>query len=237
MTVTTVSPQVTGPSGAQTVDTAITELLLAGYTGRDRAKVLAHVRELELAGVAPPDRAPSLFVLEPGLLTTGDAITVQGPETSGEVEMVLVRSSPGIRVTVGSDHTDRQIERESVARSKTVCAKVVASGAWRVEEVAGRWDTLELRSWSTFDGRRKLYREGSLADFLTVDELCKELAAMGRPPTPGQVIFGGTLALSGHGTFEYGERFETEVRDPATGRTLGCSYAVRTPMWSPQTRR
>lgn len=227
MTVTTLSLQVTGPSGAQTVDTAVTELLLAGYTGRDRAKVLAHVRELELAGVAPPDRVPSLFVVEPGLLTTGDAITVRGPETSGEVEMVLVRSSHGFLVTVGSDHTDRRIERESVARSKTVCAKVVAGGAWRVEEVAGRWDTLELRSWSTFEGRRKLYQEGSLADFLTVDELSEEMAAMGHQPTPGQVIFGGTLALSGHGTFEYGDRFETEIRDPTTRRTLGCSYAVR----------
>jgi hypothetical protein len=59
------------------------QALLAGYTGRDRAKVMEHIHELEKLGVTPPDRIPTIFVVPPDLITTDPALPVSGPETSG----------------------------------------------------------------------------------------------------------------------------------------------------------
>ena len=51
-------------------------------------------------------------------------IEVSGPDTSGEVEYVLVQRPDGLWVTVGSDHTDRKAETVGVSLSKQLCAKV-----------------------------------------------------------------------------------------------------------------
>ena len=206
-------------------DVAVRSLILAGYTGRDRARVLAHLAELEKAGVAPPARVPSVFVVPVDLLTTAPEIAVSGAETSGEAEFVLLTTAGERLVTVGSDHTDRALERIDVDRSKAACPKVVSREAWRYEDVADHWDALEIRSWSTRDGARRLYQEGTLGGFMEVDRLIRELADMGQPDAEGRALFGGTLPLRGE--FEYGERFEAELRDPVLGRALSVGYAVR----------
>jgi hypothetical protein len=211
---------------SQVVAVPVGSLVLAGYTGRDRAGVLAHIAELERAGVAPPSRVPSVFVVPPPLATTAGSIDVASGRTSGEVEFVLLSSPVGRLVGIGSDHTDRELETEDIDRAKAACAKVIGSAVWRYEEVAGHWDALEIRSWSTIDGRRRPYQEGTLAEFLEVDRLLSELDTLGHPDRPGRVLFGGTLPLLAGG-FECGEGFEAELRDPVLGRTIGVAYAVR----------
>ena len=96
----------------------VRQLLLAGYTGRDRHAVMAHVRELEALGVAPPDRIPSVFVVDPWSVQVTDAIESGGPETSGEVEVVLIHRDGGLLVGVGSDHTDRACEAIDIDEAK-----------------------------------------------------------------------------------------------------------------------
>jgi hypothetical protein len=89
------------------VDVPVDHVILVGYSGRDREAVQAHIRELELLGVAPPARVPAMYTVSPELVTTGSRLVVDGTATSGEAEFVLVPSPHGVLVGVGSDHTDR----------------------------------------------------------------------------------------------------------------------------------
>lgn len=207
-----------------TIEVGVSQLLLAGYTGRDRAAVHAHIGELEALGVAPPSRIPSVFVVDPALVGVIQKLKASGPETSGEVEVVLLQSAIGLLVGVGSDHTDRAHEAIDVDESKGMCAKPISRHVWRYEDVASHWDHLELRSWTTAGSERVLYQEGSLAAFLTVETLISELAAAGYPDLNRTVVFGGTLpCIDG---LSCGERFDIELRDPVLGRALSWAYNV-----------
>lgn len=222
------SLDVEGVDGSRTpVDVPVRQLLLAGYTGRDRAAVLEHVKELEALGVAPPARIPSVFVVEPDLVAAVAAIEVSGRETSGEVELVLLQSDEELLVGVGSDHTDRAHETIDIDEAKRICSKPVAPRVWRHRDVAAQWDQLELRSWTTDGADRRLYQEGTLAELLPVDALLDELRDAGFDHGDGTVVFGGTLP-----TFEglsFGQRFEMELRDPVLDRSVASSYVVAVP--------
>ncbi|MBV8086948.1 MAG: DUF2848 family protein [Chloroflexi bacterium] len=203
------------------------EILLVGYTGRDRAAVLAHIEELEKElGAAPPPRVPMIYTVPGSLVTTASAITVNCPETSGEAEVYLVQSPDhGLLVGVGSDHTDRKAEAEDIPRSKGLCQKVLSPEVWRYDDVAARWDDLELRSWVTVNGDRRPYQQGRMAELLAPPALLDEVRQAGYTDLTRKLIFGGTLALIGG--FAYAERFEAELRDPATNRAMRVDYAVR----------
>src|SRR5665213_2949254 len=141
----------------------IRSLVIAGWTGRDSARVEAHVRELEAEGIPRPPRTPMFYVLSASLLTIAPEITVVGNATSGEVECLLVSRDDGLWVGLASDHTDRALERTSVSKSKQVCEKPVASVLWRFGDVAPHWDRLELRSFIDANGTRTPYQSGTAA--------------------------------------------------------------------------
>ena len=207
----------------QPVTLDVREVLLAGYTGRDRAGVMAHIEELADLGVAPPERVPMVYVVGP-IVTTSPRLVVHASQTSGEVEFFLAPTPTGLLVGVGSDHTDREQEAIDVATSKRLCPKVVSRSVWRYADVEDHWDQIEIRAWVTKDGERRLYQEGTLAAFMPVADLLAELERAGYPDLAGRLVFGGTLpALGG---FVYGERFECELRDPLLDRRLACAYDV-----------
>lgn len=208
----------------QPVHVAVRQVLLAGYTGRDRAHVMAHIRELASLGVAAPERVPAIYVVEPALLTTASSVRVTGTDTSGEAEFFVVSTPQGLLVGVGSDHTDRAHEAISVDEAKAMCPKPISREAWRHEDVAGHWDRLELRSWVTDAQGRRLYQEGCLVDLLDVEHLLAELASSGHADLEERIVFGGTLpAIGGLGS---GHRFEVELRDPVLDRRLSCAYDI-----------
>jgi hypothetical protein len=213
-------------SGAEKpVAVPIDEILLAGYTGRDRNAVLEHIRELEKIGVAPPPSVPMIYVADAALLTTTDAIEVTEPQTSGEAEACFLLHDGELLVGAGSDHTDRKQEAVDIAESKTLCQKPVSRAFWRFADVSDHWDDLQLRSWATQGGSRRTYQEGRMGDFLRVDNLMDELKRAGHPDLARRFIFGGTLpAVEG---LVCGERFEVELRDPVLKRSLDCAYEVR----------
>jgi hypothetical protein len=203
----------------------IDEVLLAGYTGRDRAKVMEHIHELETLGVAPPPRIPMVFVVTPDLLTTHPHIEVNEPQTSGEAEFYLIQSDDGLLVGVGSDHTDRKHEAIDVAESKGMCPKVLSAWVWRYADVQDHWDQLQLRAWVTDADGRRLYQSGQLNEFLSVDALLAELRSAGHVDLHHRIVFGGTLPLIGG--FAFSHIFEAELRDNALDRRLDCGYEIR----------
>lgn len=212
-------------SGPRDVGVTPRALVIAGLTGRDEAAVLHHVEELRAIGVKPPPTVPAFFRNGTNLLTSATTVEVLGPDTSGEVEFVLVSLEDGLWVGVGSDHTDRRVEAYAIDVSKQLCPKVVAPLLWRHDEVAPHWDRLVLRAWIEEAGRLVLYQEGTAAALRTPEALIA--AWTGGAPLPvGTVMFGGTFAAIGG--IRPSTRFEFEIEDPVRGRRIRHGYEVRT---------
>ena len=203
---------------------SIDHLVLAGWAGRNQAAVEAHIRELEALGTPRPSRTPVFYRVASTLMTTADAIQVVANETSGEVEFVLVLRANGIWVGLGSDHTDRRLERHSVALAKQLCAKVVAPILWRLDDVIGHWDEIELRSWTYRDGVREPYQDGTVAQILAPRTLLEMYGAFAGPMVTGGALFSGTLP-SLH-EIAPADAFEMELFDPVLQRRMHHRYRI-----------
>ncbi|WP_027803977.1 DUF2848 domain-containing protein [Paraburkholderia dilworthii] len=219
-----VSFQVVERSGtARAVSIEVDHLTIAGWAGRDQAAIEHHIAELAELGVKRPSTTPCFYRLGSELLTQAEQIDVVGTKSSGEAECVLVQSDAGLFVTVGSDHTDREVEAYGVTVSKQVCPKPVARDAWRFDDVVGHWDQLELRAYAVTNGERRMYQQGSVASLLPAAELLARA-----PLAQGAAMFCGTLAVQGGivGMGD-GDALELELHDPVLNRTVRHAYRVR----------
>jgi hypothetical protein len=201
----------------------VSRLTIAGWAGRDQAAIEHHIAELAELGVKRPSTTPCFYRLGAELLTQAEQIDVVGVKSSGEAECVLVQTKAGLLVTIGSDHTDREVEVYGVTVSKQVCPKPLARDAWRFDEVAGHWDQLELRAYALANGERRVYQQGSVASLLPAADLLARA-----PLTQGAAMFCGTLAVQGGivGMAD-GDALELELHDPILNRTLRHAYRVR----------
>lgn len=193
-------------------------LVIAGYTARDRAAVERHIAELATLGVPPPPSIPAYYPVPVELLCAGEEIAVSSAESSGEVEPVLFCTDQGWYVGVGSDHTARDIERESIPASKAACPKPVSTSVLPYEDVARLRHTMTLRSHA--DGRP--YQEAPLAELLSIPEIVAGYRRLYPDAMDGLVMFCGTVPLL-NGAFCYSETFRAElvVADRAV---LSCDY-------------
>ncbi len=199
------------------VNPSFKELILAGWSGRDKDKVMEHVKELEEIGVPPPEEVPQFFRVGTHLLTHSKSITHLGGRNNGEVEYVLfVRGGRPLYLTVGSDHTCRDLERRSVPLSKWVYPKVIPPALWLYEEVRDHWDELVLRMY--VDG--VLAQESDLSYLLRPEDLTSKLGY------DEYVLFSGSIPwISG---LKFGEEYRIEIEDPVLGRKISYKYMVRT---------
>lgn len=195
----------------------VSELVIAGWTGRDQAALHKHIRELEEIGVKPPKTTPIFYRVAASLFTTAGEIEVSGPDTSGEVEFVLLKTENELRITVGSDHTDRKAEAIGVSLSKQLCAKPVSPQSWRYDELKPHWERLVLRSWA--DGA--LYQEGPVTAMRAPEDLLQRFGGL----RSGWAMFCGTLAAKGG--IRPAAKFAMELEDPVLGRKLRHEYAIK----------
>jgi hypothetical protein len=210
------------PSERRLDVTAIKNLVVAGWTGRNAAALEAHIKELEALGVKRPKSVPIFYRNAAALLTTAGSIEAVGDRSSGEVEFVLFALDDGLWVGVGSDHTDRKAETINVTLSKQMCAKPVGPTLWRYDEVKPHWEKLTLRSHVPEEGgKRRLYQEGSVANMRSPEELIRLYTGSDRL-APGTAMFCGTFAV--HGGISHSDRFDMELEDPVLGRKLTHSY-------------
>ncbi len=133
-------------TGAAPLEVPIDRLVIAGWAGRDPAAVEHHIEELAAIGVPRPSQVPLYYRVASNQLVQDEVIQVLGDASSGEAEAFVFAAAGDLYVSVASDHTDRALERTSVALAKQHCAKPVARACWRLDEVAGHWDELLLRS-------------------------------------------------------------------------------------------
>ncbi|WP_099826024.1 DUF2848 domain-containing protein [Oceaniglobus indicus] len=205
----------TGP-----VDIEITDLIVAGWTGRDTAAVQHHIDELAAIGVAPPSQVPLFYRTSRGLLTTATEIDVLGPDTSGEAEPVLIRHRGTLWLGLGSDHTDRQLETHSVAASKQACPKPCARRLWSYDSVRDRLDDIAIRAWIEEDGQWVLYQQGTLAMIRPLADLLAQA-----PLDDGGAMLCGTF--SAIGSVRAAARFKAEMKDPERDAAISFSYEAR----------
>ncbi|MEZ5739894.1 MAG: DUF2848 domain-containing protein [Burkholderiaceae bacterium] len=212
-------------SRIQTRTVDIDQVVIAGWTGRDHRVVQKHIDELAEMGIPAPSAAPLFYRVSADLITQADHIQVLGPASSGEVEPVLFADEQGIWLTVGSDHTDRDIERAGVALAKQLCPKPVSSSAWRWDEIHQHADQMLLKSWVTEDGEKSTYQQGSLEDIMPLNALMSQMQTqLGFGMEPGTMMFCGTLPTEGG--VRPASRFSGLLLDPSAGRTLTLEYAV-----------
>lgn len=201
-------------------------LICLGYTGRDQAAVLAHIEELKHEGVPPPAQVPLVLPAPARILSQDEAIDVVSARTSGEAEPVFFVDGARVWVGVGSDHTDRELERHDILSSKQVCPKVVGRDVWALDDVRAVWDNLQLRSWvGGAAGGEAAYQDGTLARLLEPERLLA-LASDAAGTRDGLVVFGGTVPVLG-GEMRCEPAFRAELRDPASGESLSLAYRVR----------
>jgi hypothetical protein len=204
---------------------AIDNLIIAGWTGRDTVALERHIAELAVLGVKRPSTIPCFYRVGANLLTSDDSIDVTGSDSSGEVEFVLVSLADGLYVGVGSDHTDRRVEAYSVAAAKQMCPKPIGRELWKLDDVTTHWNDLVLRSWVTRDGTRELYQDGPVTAMLAPYDLVARYLGAPDPLHVGTVMFGGTLTVKG--AIGGGDRFEIELEDRTSKRTLRHAYMAR----------
>ena len=202
----------------------IRDLVIAGWTGRDAATVEHHIAELEAIGVKRPRTVPCFYRVGANLLTTATHLDLTGPDSSGEVEFVLVSLPEGLFVGVGSDHTDRKVEAYGVTVSKQMCPKPVSRELWSFADVKDHWDSLVLRSWVTRDGKTELYQEGTVTRMLAplnliartqAAEVCRSAPRCTAAPCRCLRRWALPIDLS------------WSSEDPVLGRSLLHSYASR----------
>ncbi len=198
-------------------------LVLAGWTGRDQAALQHHIDELAALGVAPPSRTPIYYRCGVDLVTQTDRLQVLGPDTSGEIEFVLLAFEDGLWLTVGSDQTDRAAEAIGVALSKQLAGKVLAKECWRLEDVVDGWDAMTLQAWATIDGARTLYQDATLA-------MIREPLELVAGHADGPSLATGTVLMSGTppalGGIRPATRFEMVLSDPKRGRSITHAYDI-----------
>lgn len=204
---------------------AVSQLVIAGWTGRDPVAVEKHIRELEALGVRRPSTHPIFYRVSVARLALENSIEAIGTQSSGEVELALLQTGGRLWLGVGSDHTDREVETYGVTVSKQMCDKPFAAQFWPFDAVRAHWDALLLRSYIEEESRLTPYQEGSVREFLEPLELIARFTGSTELPDE-TMMFCGTLAAKGG--VRPSEHFVFELEDPILGRKIRHHYRTVT---------
>jgi 4-hydroxyphenylacetate 3-monooxygenase len=197
-------------------------LIIAAYTGRNAAAVAAHIAELAAIGIPPPASVPTFLELDPSLVTSDPVIKIRGANTSGEAEPVLIRHNGRLYLGVGSDHTDRDLERADIAASKAICPKPVGHHVIALPDDVSAlgWDAIEIES--DVDGQP--YQRGSLASLRTSTDLLSRMTSTLGELADDFIMFCGTVPLL-TGAFHAGRHWRLHLKLDAN-TSLTHSYEV-----------
>jgi len=199
----------------------LSRTVAAGYTGRDRQMIQAHIDELAAQGIAPPANVPMLFPVLPTLVTNAAEIAVVGDNTTPEIEVAVFRADGTDYVTVASDQTDRIWEAVSITMSKNICPKVVGTTAWPVTDVADHWDQLQLTASC---GDTSL-QHGNLSLMQPLGDILAFVDRIDGPEREGRLVLSGTIPTD-HQPPKGETTIELRLHDPVLQRTIEHRYRL-----------
>ncbi|MBU1360354.1 MAG: DUF2848 domain-containing protein [Gammaproteobacteria bacterium] len=203
----------------------VRQVLNAGFSGRTREAVAAHVEELQRLGVAVPTVTPIMMPVSPYLAQQTDRVWAPHGHTSGEVEWCLVVADGGeLLLTLACDHTDRALEVHGIQWSKNASPDVLSMGAWRFADIEPHIDQLTLKAWVTHAGVEHEIQSSPLSELLPPSYWI-ELLRGRQLLEPGTLLLSGTVKMH-HGVDQFADAWRAEMSDPVLGRTLSLGYAV-----------
>jgi 4-hydroxyphenylacetate 3-monooxygenase len=210
------------PTGRVAQHFVIRRMYNFGSATRDPGVAVAHQQEVAHSGIhiALSVPAPRIYPIASHAIATADEVFVHNEETSGEVEIVVIEADR-LYVGVGSDHTDRALERTSILWSKQACPNVLAPVLWPWDDVAAIWDDCVLRAW--VDGR--LYQEVAAGKFLSPPDMLRTLRErVAGVPARDVVVFGGTIVALDK-KLGFGAHWQFALTAP-DGREIRHAYHV-----------
>jgi hypothetical protein len=204
----------------------IDKVVNAGWVGRDKESLMAHINELKEEGIPAPETVPICFPILNDRITQEESIEVfDEAGHSGEAEFVLLFHKGEIYVGAGSDHTDRRVEVLSVPKSKVFYPNVVSRTAWRYTDVQDHWNSLILRSWITNSkGVREVYQEDALSSILDPESLVAFVKQhlQETDDLEGLCIFSGTIPAKIK--IQYSSLWDVQLEDPVLNRSIFLRY-------------
>lgn len=200
-------------------------LFCLAYAGRTKEAREAHAQDVSQNATSSEDPSLGFIPVSAMLITQDEAIEVMGGLTAGEVEFVLFVSGGEIFVTVGSDHADRRLELLQSDLAKQVCAKPIATHAWRYEDISANWDMLQMKSETFSDGAWHCSQQAGVSDLLHPDDILNEIRSRNHPLEDGCVYYCGTVALEG-GKFWYGDKYRVTLSMPDSDVALTREYDI-----------
>ena len=199
-------------------------MINAGYAGCDQNAVKAHIKELAAIGVDVPGQCPTFYPVPVQQLLQAEKIQTGHGKTSAEIEYVFICSNGKSYLTVGSDHSDRDLEAYSVCAAKQICPNVVAGELWRYDDVADHLDKLRLLcEVGEQNDTSRVYQDGRVSDLLSPEQLLE----MGASVIGGKddiVLYSGTIPTIGD--ISFGTRWRITMADTKLNRKISFMYEV-----------
>lgn len=215
----------------ETAEIEYRRILNLGYTTRDPNVMERHLQELREEGIdAPvPAQPPLIIPLTPAALSTASELEVQTGLTSGEVELVMAGASDGrVLLGVGSDHTDRALERVSIGWSKQVTPNVVGRTFWQLDELDPDLAGITMLSWvrgadSDWREYQNAPADTLLAPAKMLEACASRLGISSRAVLSDSIVFSGTVhSLSEE--ISYDPHWRVALRDQKNGREISLDY-------------
>jgi hypothetical protein len=214
-----------GVSGPEPRSLNVTRVYNLGFTIRDKEKQQAHIDEVDGVHVPWPPRLPIIFPIAAWATITSEDVPVQYATTSGEIEIVTVVDNGELFVGVGSDHTDRELEKTDIPWAKQVTPNVLAPTLWRWSEVKDHWDEVLLESTVDSGSGPVLYQQAGVKEFWTPQEMVDSVQDR-IVHVPGvQVFYSGTVVSVNH-KLDFGHVFRMRMIDPVLKREIDFTYRV-----------
>jgi hypothetical protein len=209
----------------------VKRMLNGGYCGRNQEEIKKHMEEVKQLGSTEVfDEIPVFFPVLKDRISFDKEIEVVGTQTSGEAEFAILVAKDKIYIAAASDHTDRDLEKKTILKSKQVAPNILSKEVWDYEEVKDHWDEIWMRAWVKDGGEKKLFQEAKLAALLNPEDQIKIVKERVKGSLEGMVILSGTVGGI-KGVSGFSDYFEVELSDELLKRKLSCAYDVKPVDW------
>jgi hypothetical protein len=214
--------------GSRKLELEVRRLIHGGRTARAaNLSLLGDRHSLSDKRSSSPPSAVA-FLVPTFNATTSSSIAMYDDDNYAEAEFAILTDQDRTKyVTIGSDHTDRNLELTGgSAKSRLIAPKVMAPTAWPYEEVKEHWDELVIRAHVYRDGESEPYQEGKVDAVLPPEAIFGVAAQqIGLEDYRGTVLFGGTIPFLQKERV-FGSGWDLELLDPILDRRLQHHFEV-----------
>ena len=162
-------------SGQADLQCTVDQLIMAGWVGRNREALQAHIDELAELGIPGPKNVPEFYPLSVDRLSRGASIRFPERITAGKSSFSGPAGAKPTSVSVQIKRTVLLKQTASPFRSRYATRCFAPPSG---QEVQAHWDRLRLRAWIEEEGEEVLYQEGLLGEMLAPGNSSKNVSTV-----------------------------------------------------------